>query len=110
MSPRHVRGGSHGVYECFGLCTHTRLYVAAGGGPGGVCTPNDSALHGQDSCFMSMGAHKLHSLAFLLQQHGTDLFAPALPLRGLPLRHRHTFLPLLPAVAFLFDIVVVVHH
>lgn len=74
-----------------------------------VCTPNDSALHAQDSCFMSMGGHKFHSLAFLLQQHGTDLFAPTLPLRGLSLRHSHTFLPLPLAVAFLFHVVVVRH-
>lgn len=75
-----------------------------------VCTPNDSALHGQDSCFMTMATHKLHSLAFLLQQHGTDLLAPAPPLCGLTHRHSHTFLPLLLTVAFLFHVVVVVQH
>lgn len=27
-------------------------------------TPHDSALHGRDSCFMSMGCHKFHPGAF----------------------------------------------
>lgn len=43
-----------------------------------VRTPNDSALHGQDSCFMSMGFHKLHGpaslLLLLLQQNPVRSF------------------------------------
>lgn len=60
-------------------CVHTHACMWTQEADWWVCTPNDSALHGQDSCFMSMGAHKLHSLAFLLQQHGANLFAPTLP-------------------------------
>lgn len=45
-----------------------------------VRTPNDSALHGQDSCFMSMGFHKLRGPSFLLlllllQQQSSVLFS-----------------------------------
>lgn len=44
-----------------------------------VRTPNDSALHGQDSCFMSIGNHKLHSLDFLLLLHSVILLLSLSP-------------------------------
>lgn len=63
------------VHLC--LCTHMPAACGSGRRAQRVRTPSDSALHGQDSCFMSMGSHKLHGFAFLLQQHGADLSLPS---------------------------------
>lgn len=48
------------VHIC--LCTHA--YTWEREADQWARAPNDSALHGQDSCFMSIGAHKLHGPAF----------------------------------------------
>jgi len=74
---------------CAYLLVYTHAYVWEQEADECVRTPNDSALHGQDSCFMSTGSHKLHGLAIPLLQHGAGLsLSPSLSLFFL--NHSHT--------------------
>lgn len=62
------------------LLVYTQAYMWEKEADQWVRTPNDSALHGQDSCFMSMGFHKLHGPAFpplLLQQQNSVCSFPS---------------------------------
>lgn len=69
--------GLYVCLDCAYLLVYTLAYMWEQEAGQCVCTPSDSALHGKDSCFMSMGSHKLHSLAVLLQQHSTGLSVPS---------------------------------
>lgn len=69
--------GLYVCLDCAYLLVYTLAYMWEQEAGQWVCTPSDSALHGKDSCFMSMGSHKLHSLAVLLQQHSTGLSVPS---------------------------------
>lgn len=69
-----------GLYVCLDsayLLVYTLAYTWEQEADQWVRTPSDSALHGKDTCFMSMGSHKLHSPAALLQQHSTGLSVPS---------------------------------
>lgn len=68
---------------CAYLLVYTHAYMWEQEADRWARTANDSALHGQDSCFMSMGSHKLHGLAFLLLQHSAFLSLPLLALSSL---------------------------
>lgn len=64
---------------CAFLLVYTHAYMWEREVEQWVRTPNDSALHGQDSCFMSIGNHKLHSLDFLLLLHSVILLLSLSP-------------------------------
>lgn len=68
------------VCYCVYMLVHTHAYMWEREVDQWVRTPNDSALHGQDSCFMSMGFHKLNGPAFLLllQQNAVLSFSLSL--------------------------------
>lgn len=69
-----------GLYVCLDsayLLVYTLAYMWEQEADQWVRTPSDSALHGKDTCFMSMGSHKLHSPAVLLQQRSTGLSVPS---------------------------------